>query len=396
MFRIYAPRQSAGAGLPGSQRSRYRTGDPGVPAAVPGPRDGAGSAGGRGALREITGWCADYQSAGLRRGLQIALGMLWLLDAALQYQPFMFGSGFVRQIIVPAEAGNPAAAASVPLLGAHVISATQPVSNAMFATAQLLLGLALLWRPSVKAGLTGSVAWGLLVWWLGEGLGGVLADGRLFTGAPGAAVLYALLAMLVWPAGQGVMRPRRHRPVNGRAGTSAVRAGAAAAGGGPASVADGGLLGRLGSRLAWFTVWASSAFLALEPANRAPRALQQSIAGQAGGEPAFLASLDRRAAALVGSYGLPAAVTVAIIAILVGGAVFIPAATRPALVLAALLALAVWVVGENFGGILTGQGTDPNSGPLLILLAAAFWPTRTAHGQSAAWKPVVKEASAAR
>jgi hypothetical protein len=28
-------------------------------------------------------------------------------------------------------------------------------------------------------------------------------------------------------------------------------------------------------------------------------------------------------------------------------------------------------VGEDFGGLLTGRGADPNSG---LLLAAAFWP----------------------
>ena len=47
---------------------------------------------------------------------------------------------------------------------------------------------------------------------------------------------------------------------------------------------------------------------------------------------------------------------------------------RPALVLAVVLALFIWVAGEDFGGILTGHATDPNSGPLLILLAAACWP----------------------
>ena len=36
--------------------------------------------------------------------------------------------------------------------------------------------------------------------------------------------------------------------------------------------------------------------------------------------------------------------------------------------------MAIWVLGENFGGLLTGQATDPNSGLLLILLAAACWP----------------------
>ena len=47
---------------------------------------------------------------------------------------------------------------------------------------------------------------------------------------------------------------------------------------------------------------------------------------------------------------------------------------RPALVLAVVLALFIWVAGEDFGGILTGHATDPNNGPLLILLAAACWP----------------------
>jgi hypothetical protein len=36
--------------------------------------------------------------------------------------------------------------------------------------------------------------------------------------------------------------------------------------------------------------------------------------------------------------------------------------------------VAIWVLGENFGGVLTGQGTDPSTGLVLVLLAAAFWP----------------------
>jgi hypothetical protein len=54
--------------------------------------------------------------------------------------------------------------------------------------------------------------------------------------------------------------------------------------------------------------------------------------------------------------------------------VFVPAAVRPVLILSVLAALVIWAVGEDFGGMLTGRGTDPNSGLLLVLLAAAFWP----------------------
>jgi hypothetical protein len=42
-------------------------------------------------------------------------------------------------------------------------------------------------------------------------------------------------------------------------------------------------------------------------------------------------------------------------------------------VLALVLATLIWLA-EGLGGILTGGGTDPSSGPLLALLALAFWP----------------------
>ena len=47
---------------------------------------------------------------------------------------------------------------------------------------------------------------------------------------------------------------------------------------------------------------------------------------------------------------------------------------RAAVVLAIVLAVLIWLA-EGLGGVFTGAGTDPNSGPLLALLAVAFWPT---------------------
>jgi hypothetical protein len=41
-----------------------------------------------------------------RRALQLALAALWLLDAVLQYQTFMFSQGFPRMLAATAE-GNP-------------------------------------------------------------------------------------------------------------------------------------------------------------------------------------------------------------------------------------------------------------------------------------------------
>jgi hypothetical protein len=42
------------------------------------------------------------------------------------------------------------------------------------------------------------------------------------------------------------------------------------------------------------------------------------------------------------------------------------------------LALIIWVVAQDFGAILTRSATDPNSGLMLALLAAAYWPAPAA------------------
>jgi hypothetical protein len=303
-------------------------------------------------------WAADRESAGARRGLQIALGAAWLLDAALQYQPYMFGKGFITQVLAPATMGNPALIASPAMAAARLIGHDVAAWNALFATTQLALAAGLLWRRTARAALAGTIAWSLVVWWLGEGLGGVLTGTATpLTGAPGAAVLYAILAVLAWPA-----RPGRRRD---------------------SSVAEGSPLGRRWARLAWLSLWGSSAYLVLQAPSRSPRALHDLLSGLAGAEPGWIASTDRAAAAAAGSHGMLISAAIAAIFVLIGAGVLSRGTARAAVALAAIAALVIWVAGENFGGIFTGQGTDPSTGPLLILLAAAFWPrgtTRTEPG----------------
>ena len=80
--------------------------------------------------------------------------------------------------------------------------------NAIFATIQLALGLGIAWRPTVRLALGASVAWALAVWWFGEGLGSVLTgNASPVDGAPGAVILYALLAVLLWPADRTAAAP---------------------------------------------------------------------------------------------------------------------------------------------------------------------------------------------
>ncbi len=304
----------------------------------------------------LRAWAADHDSTGLRRGIQIALGTAWLADGALQLQPFMFGRGFVNQILMPAYMGSPSGVTGPALAFTRLVLHAPATWDAAFAVTQLLLGAALLWRPAVRAGLAASIVWALAVWWFGEGLGGVLSGSASpLTGAPGAVILYALLAVLAWPT------PIQTAPAGRRTD-------------GP--VAAGSPLGLTGARVAWLVLWGSSAYLMLQASNRAPDALRSTFAGLASGEPGWIAAMDRGVASAAASHSLAISIGLAVVFVAAGLGVFWSATTRAALLLSVIVAVAIWVLGENFGAIATGRGTDPNTGLLLVLLAAAFWPLR--------------------
>lgn len=286
--------------------------------------------------------------------------MLWLLDAALQYQPFMFSRAFATQVLAPTAEGNPAPVAASVRWAAEMIAAHGIAANAVFATVQLALAVGLLWRRTVRLALAASIVWSVGVWWFGEGLGGVLTgQADPATGAPGAVILYAFAAVLLWPPSGRGGRPASGRPVT-------------------TSVAAASPLGGTVSRLLWLVLWGSLAYFALLPVNRVADGPRDVIAAQASGEPGWLAGLDHAAARAVAGAGMWVAVVSAVVLVAVGVGVFArPPVARAALVGAVLVGVVYWVIGENFGVILTGQATDPNSGPLLVLLALTYWPTRT-------------------
>jgi hypothetical protein len=295
-----------------------------------------------------------------RRALQLGLAGVWLLDALLQYQQVMFTRAF-GQMLAATAPGNPGVIARPITWDATLIEHHAAALNAVFATVQLLLGLGIAFRPLTRFALAASVAWSLAVWWLGEGLGGVLnGTANPVGGAPGAVILYALLAVLLWPADRA-----------GPAG--AVPDGTAKA----APFTAARAVGARAARVLWLVLWLSLAWFALQPANRAPAALHDLIARLADGEPGWLAGIENAAAAVVGSHGLAVSIVLAAACVLVAAGVWLPGpAARATLVLALMVAGLIWVIGEAFGMILAGGATDPNSGPLLALLALAYWPAK--------------------
>jgi hypothetical protein len=291
-----------------------------------------------------------------RRALQLALAGVWLLDAVLQYQPFMYSKAFGRMLAATAS-GNPSVIARPVTWDATLVEHHLVLVNTIFATIQLLIGLGIAFRPTVRLALAVSIAWAVGVWWFGEGLGGVLSGAASpLNGAPGAVIIYALLAVLLWPADRDITAP-----------FTAARA-----------------VGAQVARGLWLVLWLSLAYFTLTPANRAPQAINGMISAMESGNPGWLAALDRGAAALVSGEGLAASVVLAVALVLIAVGVYLPSpAAKGTLVLAIAVALVIWVFGEAFGMIMAGGATDPNSGPLFVLLALSYCPAKVTEGKAA-------------
>jgi len=292
---------------------------------------------------------ADRAVPDVRRRLQLVLGGLWLLDGVLQFQPAMFTPAFPRMLAATA-AGNPALIAGPVIWSARLIGQHAAAMNAVFATVQVLLGLGIIWRRTVRPALAASVAWALGVWWLGEGLGALLTGAASpVSGAPGAVILYALLEVLLWPAEQDR----------------------------PAPFVAGRVVGAPAARGLWLILWGALAYLALQPAVRAPQAISGLISAAAPGQPGWLAWIINHFASALSHRGLLASVLLAAALAAVAASACLPAGAarlaRAAVLLAVLLGAAIWVA-EGLGAIFTGSATDPNSGPLLALFACAYWP----------------------
>jgi hypothetical protein len=282
-----------------------------------------------------------------RRGLQVCLGLVWLLDAGLQYQPFMFGPFFVTQVIEPSTAGSPAVVSSSVLWASKVMLQHIAPYNALFATIQLLIAIGILVPRTRKAALAVSIAWAVTVWWFGESLGGIFAGASPLAGVPGGVILYALIAILLWPAAR---IPRRQ----------------------PTSPATSGPLGPSGAHFLWLTLWGSFCYFLLLPPNREPGAVSQ-IFSVTDGQPGWITAIMNALSSLAGQRGIEISVALAVLCAVAATGVLVSRLVRPAVAIAAALGLLFWIA-EGLGGIFTGQGTDPNTGPLLILLAACFWP----------------------
>ena len=274
-----------------------------------------------------------------RHGVRLALGGLWVLDGLLQLQPAMFTPDFAHEVLAPAGEGQPWFVSAPIELEVRVIAA-QPVAwGVLFAVVQIALGVGLLLPRLARPAIVASLLWSMGVWWLGEGLGG-LAGGHadILMGAPGAVLLYAVLAVAAWPPDGGRPNSRTSLP-----GWLAV---------------------------AWAIFWVGGAVLRVLPGQGRSATIAAELNTMADGAPDWLAHVQTSVAATVLDWGTGLIVAFVLVCLVIGLGGLRPGRTRTVAVgVGIAVTLPFWVLGQSLGMPWSGLMTDPSTGPLVVLMA---------------------------
>jgi hypothetical protein len=271
-----------------------------------------------------------------RRSLQVALGLFWLLDGGLQFQPFMLRASFARDVLAPVGDGQPHFVAGPVHWAANLIAAHPVAWDVPFASIQVLLGLGMLFPRTVRLALAASLPWAVGVWLFGEGLSG-LASGNasLITGMPGSVVIYGVLALAAWPRrGRSDVPPARWLP------------------------------------LAWAALWIGAAVLQVLPMNNSGADVSSAIL--AFGGPTWLASFQASLAGWVSHHGLATVVVLVSVEALIALAALSRRTVAVSAAVGLLVLLAIWVIGQDFGQLYTGQATDPNTALVATVMAGVL------------------------
>lgn len=281
-----------------------------------------------------------------RRGLQVTLGWLWFLDAVLQLEAPNFVRDFPLGDLAQSVMGAPGWENRVIFSSISPFVAHWPWWNLASALLQATIGMALILGYGVRATLLVSMVWSVAIWLIGEGLG-MLPTGfamALF-GAPGAAVMYGVLAGLAWPGKQGW------------------------------SVPD---VARRPWSACWSLYWIGAAVLQLPFVYATGQVFRAGFQESSNGQRAFLAWASDGVADVVLRHPAAAAMVLGLVELSVAvGWLLDGHHPRRWLGLGVGISVVFWVVGQGLGGILNWGATDPGTAPLVILLALVAWPRRS-------------------
>ena len=168
------------------------------------------------------------------------------------------------------------------------------------------------------------------------------------TGAPGAVLLYGLIGLIAWP--------------NGR---------------------PGGLLGVAGHAIAWAILWVLMAWLWLVAPSSSANAITDAINAAPSGMSWLSTRSELGRQRRQGQRADRSRSSWPALSLAIGIAVAVNWHAKDVPDAGDRASLVYWVVGQGFGGIFQGGATDPNAGPLFVLLACVLYtllePIETPH-----------------
>ena len=313
------------------------------------------------AFVSLAWWLAGFRRARKPSGnwylgrqlLLKGLGILWILAALLQAQPDMFTpdfyafypQGVMPSLLQQAAQDRPLALAAFMHFSSQIWGLHPLLFNVLVMVLQGSIGLTLLFGKSglLRVGLKLSLVWGLFVWILGEGMGGVFeSGGSFFTGWPGSALLYSLGAVLLllpevlWQSG--------------RVGQVVQR-----------TLAIWWIAMAVLQALPQSGFWTSSGLLAI---------FGNSATVQ---QPWVLAAPVQAFALLVVNHAALLNLLFVLLLLSLGLLHLLPAWPKWTLDISLIWLLWSWWFGQDFGTLFAGLGTDVNTAPALILLTLAGW-----------------------
>jgi len=286
------------------------------------------------------------------------LGVFWIIDGLLQFQPAMFGQDFVTDVLVPSLSAQPHWMYAIVSFGIYLWDLNPFYNDLGVALLQVAIGL-LLFFPITdkrfKFAAWVSVVWGIVVWLCGEGAGQLLTGvASFYTGAPGGVLLYVILAVLLLIPD---LKARRFVQV-------------------------AGWIFILGAALQL-----QGAFWTLDGVQGAAMAAMMEPVHILNAFPTYVSTMLGLNPVL--SNWLLVFVPLAI------GLALLLKPSRATGIVALIFLFLVWWVGQDFGGLSTvptAVATDPGTAPLLALfLLPLFFGARAKHASEQPRLPLLRE-----
>ena len=267
--------------------------------------------------------------------LRIILGLLWILDGFIELQPKLFSNFLASLVLRSSDVNQPSIIHSQVLFVINILVRHPAIFNFFFVLIQLGVGFLIINPKTVRLGLKVSILWGLFIWYFGEGLGNLLTHSALLiSGAPGAALLYVIIAIGLYP----------YKKTSSK------------------------------YLLNWFSIsvvgyYLIGIVLILANSMNLNMAISSMVHANAITSTGLISKLQSHFANFIAGRSHNIAFLIIFIYLLLAGSVLMNSRIRSiGIYLGIIIALFFWIIGQNFGGVLVGTATDLNSGPLVILM----------------------------